>query len=179
MESIKVGSVYKPAVGMGEGVKFTLSFDGALLLYAFDDPTPEEIAEMKAGKSFELRYAEIAGILWVTSKCGNLEWTDAPYNPRLSSSLPPSDFEEGEGLALTLVMVDSRTAVVKALRVIGLETRFSHDLAETASWIKEFGDPIDEPMTEHEAESLIRHTMATCSSEHLAKIAPSHARFRL
>lgn len=32
MESIKVGSVFKHAVGMGEGVKFTLSFNGALTM---------------------------------------------------------------------------------------------------------------------------------------------------
>lgn len=169
----KVGQVYAPAVGKGEGVKFTLSSGGAMLLYAFDNPTSEEVAQMKSGKDFEIRYTEMNGILWITSKCGNLEWTDAPYNPRLSSGLPGSDFDEGEGLALTLVMIDARTGIVKSTRLIGLGTSFSHYLCEKAMEIRE------QPMTIAEAGRSIEFTMMRCDSEYLANLAHSQARFKL
>ena len=173
MEAFEVGKVYKPAVGIGEGVRFNLSYDGAVLIYAFDNPTAREIAETKSGKSFEIRYTEVNGIIWVTSKCGDLEWTDAPYNPRLSSSLPDPDFADGEGLALTLVMLDSMSGVVKSTRLIGLGTRFSHYLTEKAIELK------DQSMTMAEANRSISQTMAMYSSDQLANIATSQARFRL
>ena len=173
MEVFEVGKVYKPAIGIGEGVRFDLSYAGATLMYVFDAPSPDEVAQMRSGKSFEIRYTEQCGIIWVTSKCGNLAWTDAPYNPRLSSDLPPAYYEDGEGLALTLVMIDARDAVVKSVRLIGLGTRFSHDLTETAMALRE------QPMTMAEAHNAITYTMARCTSEDLAKVAPSFARFRI
>ena len=169
----EVGKVYKPAVGIGEGVRFTLSSGGAVLMYAFDNPTAKEIEQTKSGKKFEIRYTEINGIIWITSKCGDLEWTDAPYNPRLSSGFPAPDFADGEGIALTLVMLDSRNSVVKSTRLIGLGTRFSHYLTEKAIELK------NQPMTMTEASRSINQTMLRYTSEQLANLAPSQARFRL
>ena len=173
MEVFEVGKVYKPAIGIGEGVRFDISSAGATLMYVFDAPSPDEVAQMRSGKRFEIRYTEINGILWITSKCGDLEWTDAPYNPRLSSGLPDPDFNDGEGLALTLVMIDARDAVVKSVRLIGLGTRFSHYLTEKALELRE------QPMTATAANSSIVQTMMMFDSRQLADIAPSQARFRV
>jgi len=170
---IEVGKPCKPFIGMGEGVRFSLSGDGALLAYCFDNPTEHEIAQMKSGKSFEIRCSMIDKILWITSKCGDLAWTDAPYNPRLSQSLLEWDYDEGEGIALTLVMIDSKTGIVKAARLIGLGTMFSRYLVAKTLELR------DDPMTEEEAAESIKWTMARASSEYLAKIAPSYGQFRL
>ena len=169
----EVGKPYEPAIGMGEGVRFTLSSEGGLLLYVFDNPTSEEIDQMRSGKGFEIRFATINGIIWVTSKCGDLEWTDAPYNPRLSGGLPAPDFEDGEGIALTLVMINAMDGVVKSVRLIGLGTSFSHYLVERSIELR------DQPMTMVEANHSINQTMLRNSSRQLADIAPSQARYRL
>ncbi len=169
----EVGKVYEPAIGMSEGVRFDLTSSGGILLYGFNNPTAHEVEQMKAGKHFEIRYTEMNGILWITSKCGDLAWTDAPYNPRLSSGLPDIDFEEGEGIALSLVMIDVPSGIVKSARLIGLGTRFSRYLTEKAIEVRE------QPMTIMEANRSINATMAMCSSEDLAKVAPSQARFEV
>ena len=158
---------------MGEGVRFDLTYSGGMLMYLFNNPTAHEVEQMKSGKSFEIRFSEINGIIWVTSKCGDLAWTDAPYNPRLSSGLPDPDFEDGNGIALSLVMIDVPSGIVKSARLIGLGTSFSHYLTEKALEIRE------QPMTIMDVNRSINSTMAMCSSEHLAKIAPSQARFEI
>ena len=172
-EVFEVGKVYEPFVGMEEGVRFNLSSSGATLVYAFNNPTPDEVAQMQAGKRFEIRFVEFGGIIWITSKCGNLEWTDAPYNPRLSTGLPASEFEDGEGIALTLVMIDSRNGVVKSTRLIGLGTNFSRYLMEEATGLRSC------PMTILDASTSIVHTMDRFSSRQLADISQNAARFRL
>ena len=84
--AIEVGKTFLPALGMGEGIKFGIDSGGATLMYMFDSPTRQEIRATKSGKRFEIRFITIDGIIWILSKCGNLNWVDAPYNPRLLSS---------------------------------------------------------------------------------------------
>ena len=168
----KVGQVYQPAVGIGEGVKFTLSKDGALLLYSFDSPAAEEVAEMKAGKGFEIRFVTLGGIIWVMSKCGDLDWADAPYNPRLVGALPEEP-EGKEGTALTLVMVDSRSGVVKSVRLIGLGSDFSRALLKEATEVR------SKAMTVMDANRSINNTMMRYDTKSLVRMAPSYARFKL
>ena len=163
----------KSPVTMTEGVRFDLSSAGATLIYAFDAPTTDEVAQVRSGNGFEIRFAEINDILWVTTKCGNLEWTDAPYNPRLSSGLPDPDFADGEGIALTFVLIDSATGIVKAVRLIGLGNRFSHYLTEKALELRE------KTMTMTDAVRSINQTMNMYDSRQLASLASSQARFRL
>ena len=172
-EVIEVGKPYEPIIGMGEGVRFDLSPSGGLLLYSFDRPATDEIDQMKSGKGFEIRFAELGGIIWITSKCGNLEWADAPYNPRLSSGIPAPNLEDGQGIALTLVMVDARDGVVKSARLIGLGTKFSQCLLEKAVELRK------QPMTMTEATGAINRIMMKYTSRQLSDMASGQARFRI
>ena len=173
MNYFEVGKPYSPAFGLGEGVRFNLASDGAAMIYAFDNPTPDEIDQMHSGNGFEIRFVTLGGIIWIMSKCGNLEWTDAPYNPRLSSSLPELPSGDTEGTALTLVMLNSRDAVVKSVRLIGLGTEFSRRLISEATALRNM------TMTVKEAAMSINQTMAKYSTKDLIKMAPGYARFRL
>jgi hypothetical protein len=174
MITFEVGKPYLPALGLGEGVRFNIGPDGAFLLYGFDRPTVKEVAAVGTGQSFEIRFVTIDGILWILSKCGSLEWTDSPYNPRLSRSIPgKQSIVDGAGLGLTLVMCDSRDAVVKYVRYIGLGTEFSRRLLEEAAILKEI------PQSMAEADASIQRTMLMFPTSKLAGMAPSWARFKL
>lgn len=116
-----------------ESVKFDLDDAGAILLVSFNQPTPREIEQFNANKNFEIRFTELGNVMMVTAKIGNLEWIDAPYNIHLSPNL--SKFilpDKDTGLALTLVLVDSQTGIVQALRVMGLSTNFTKKLIGAA-----------------------------------------------
>ena len=103
---LEVGKPYLPALGLGEGVRFNIGPDGAILIYCFDRPTPREVQAMGSGKDFEIRFVTVDGIMWILSKCGDLEWTDAPYNPRLSAGISSlAVIANGAGLGLTLVLM--------------------------------------------------------------------------
>ena len=174
MTTFEVGKPFLPALGLGEGARFDIGPGGAALVYAFDSPAPGEVGAMSSGQPFEIRFLTIDGIIWILSKCGGLEWTDAPYNPRLSSGMPVLEtVAAGAGLGLTLVMLDSRDAVVKSARLIGLGTDFSRRLLLEAAAVRQTA------MTMNEAAASIGRTMARYPTERLADMAHKWARYRL
>lgn len=126
---IEVGKPFAPLVGMGEGVVFEASDEGYTLAYCFNRPTQKELGQMAAGVPFEIRFAVLDGVIWILSKCGSNEWTDAPYAPQLTKSATIIHPVDGQGTALTLMMVDSPEGVVRTLRLIGLGSDFSRKLA--------------------------------------------------
>lgn len=126
INSIEVGGTFPLIAGREEGVIFETDASGFLLIYNLNSPTDKEIAAMKSEQPFEIRSVSFGGICWVLSKCGNLAWTDAPYTPHLSAGA--KDLQRpntGLGIALTLLMVDAATNIVKSIRLIGLGERFS------------------------------------------------------
>lgn len=170
----KVGMPYIPALGLGEGARFSIGEDGAFLLYGFDRPTASEVAAVDSGQGFEIRFVTIGGIIWILTKCGSLNWTDSPYNPRLSSEIPvPESITDGAGLSLMLVMLDSRDAIVKSVRLIGLGTDFSRRLLSEVQEVRK------QTMTIMQASLSIQRTMASYPTSKLVKMAPTWARFKL
>ena len=164
--AFEVGKTFLPALGMGEGIRFGLDSCGATLMYMFDSPTRQEIRATKSGKRFEIRFITIDGIIWILSKCGNMNWTDAPYNPRLlGSAVSPISIADGEGLALLLMMLDADNAVVKSLRYIGLGTEFSRHLLAEALKVQ------GQPMSKMDATESIKRTMLAYTTDNIAEMA--------
>lgn len=130
MTIIDVGSVLPAMVGKSEGVYFEADGNGYTLIYNFASPTKDEIDSVKKESPFEIRFMVKGCILWIFTKCGSLNWTDASYTPHLSSDVAdlqkPSN--ENDGTMLTLIMTDANNAVVKSSRVIGLGNKFSISL---------------------------------------------------
>lgn len=171
----EVGKPYTPALGLGEGVRFGINPDGAVLMYGFSNPTAEEVNATKSGQPFEIRFVTLNGIIWILSKCGDLAWTDAPYNPRLDSSAPldPASIGDGEGLMLTLMMLNSDNAVVRSVRAIGLGTDFSRRLLTEVSKVRQ------QAMTLREASASIQRTMVTYPTNMLVQMTRTENRFKL
>ena len=174
MTRFEVGKPFLPALGLGEGVRFEIGASGATLIYGFSNPTSDEVRATKSGQAFEIRFVTIDGIIWILSKCGNLEWTDAPYNPRLSTGIPgPESITDGGGLGLTLMMLDSGDAVVKSVRLIGLGTEFSRQLLAEAYRCRQ------QAMTIAQSALSINKAMQAYTTSQLVQMAPPLARYRL
>ena len=69
-------------------------------------------------------------MLFFLFKAGDIEWADAPFEPRLYES--PMDYPEivdsSTGAALTLYIVDTSSGKLMGLRTIGLGNEFSNRL---------------------------------------------------
>lgn len=129
MYKYEVGQIVNNFKHHAEVVQFDISDDGAVLLVFFKNPTAEEIEQFKSGKSFEIRFAELYNVIMITAKIGNLAWVDAPYTPHLSKNLTtfkmPAD---GQGLGLTLMLIDAVTGQIKNMRLLGLSANFTKHL---------------------------------------------------
>ena len=129
MEKLEVGQVIPRFVGHPESPLFDVNDGGANLIILFKNPTADEKKAFKPGERFEIRMVLKDGIIMMMVKIGNLNWMDAPYTPHLSKNLSKLDkTEEGQGLALSLMLVDCATGKLESIRLIGLSTRFTNAL---------------------------------------------------
>lgn len=137
MYKYEVGQCIENFKNHKEGVQFDISDDGATMLVFFETPTQNEIEQFKSGKKFEIRFIILNDVIMITTKIGNLNWMDAPYTPHLSKNLTKYQIpNEGEGLGLTLYLVDTATGEIKHMRLLGLSERFTRKLFGSAMEIK-------------------------------------------
>ena len=126
MYEINVGDVIEKFRIRTDKTLFDYTDEGCSLIVLFQSPDEREISQFKSGNSFEIRFVELNGVIMLTVKIGNLEWMDAPYTPHLSKDLTKLEIpNKGEGLALTVFLVDSDTGEVKHIRLLGLSEDFS------------------------------------------------------
>lgn len=126
MQDLKIGGKYPPLAHAGECVAIDVDGSGITIAYNFQSPTAKEVAAMAEGQPFEIRFVTIADIMYVLTKCGSLNWTDAPFNPHLATNANlPEITNDHDGYALTLIMVDADTNTIQSLRLIGLGNKIS------------------------------------------------------
>lgn len=137
MFKYEVGQIIENFRNHEEGVQFDIADDGATMIVFFDTPTEKEIEQFKSGKNFEIRFTTMYDVIMITTKIGNLNWMDAPYTPHLSKNLTKYQLpNEGEGLGLTLYLVDTATGQIKHMRLLGLSERFTRRLFGSAMELK-------------------------------------------
>lgn len=70
-------------------------------------------------------------IIFILTKFGSMSWMDAPFHVALTSNLTKlQDVKEGQGYSCTIILVDSTTGIVKALRHVSFDTNFSRKLKQ-------------------------------------------------
>ena len=132
MHSIAVGQLYLPSrTSYPEGCEYNFSANGHELKLFFNNPSKGEIHEVRKGlPRFKLLFYR-KSVVFLCFKLGALPWSDAPYSwwrvPEEVRS-QPQPIPEGEGALLTIVLIDSETGIVKAIRAIGLPTDLSREL---------------------------------------------------
>lgn len=126
MDKIEVGQLFKKDVTKyPEGARFDITDGGCNLCIYFSNPSDSEIKNIKEDR-FKAGYYAEENAIFMLFKFGNLPWIDAPYSVHLSKSLTGFQLFDGwEGLALNIYLVDAATGILKAMRLIGLKTRFS------------------------------------------------------
>lgn len=129
MNIIKVGESFPGGKGHIENCHFILDNGGASLVVYFHSPTNAEIEQFRENHRFELRFVVLNGVIFILAKIGNLNWMDMPYKPNKDLTIFP-EIEEGGGLSLSLMLVDTATGNLKHFRLIGMATKFSRRLIQ-------------------------------------------------
>lgn len=133
---ITVGKKYEKLKGVGDATYFDMLGSGALLVVALESPSEAECLEYKEMNQFQIGYTVIGDVIMVVFKVGDMPWSDAPYNPHLGQDAVDYDIQDGMGLALTVVMADSKTGEVKSIRVLGLQHDYSVKFANTLKCLR-------------------------------------------
>ena len=87
--------------------------------------------EIMAVKEGQLQFGMFTkeNVIFILAKFGNMPWMDAPFHVGLARGLTClQDVEQGTGYGCTIILADSHTGVIKALRYVGLSTEFSKRL---------------------------------------------------
>lgn len=124
------GERYDFAVGHQEGCYIDMSDSGMSILLYFDHPTEEEIKEVMAGNSLEIRMLPMKESMIFLIKFGVMAWMDAPYSPHLSKNFSGMQPLDGKGIATTITLFDTRTGELKEIRLLSLSNSFSQLIAK-------------------------------------------------
>ena len=170
IESLKVGDVYTPVAYRNEGTFF--DYNGSFtLIYNYYRPSADEVADLKAGKPFEIRIVTIGGVLLILSKAGGQPWQDAPFTPHYARvkeyPLPSGNL----GYSLLLMMTDAASGRIQSLRLIGLGHDFSVKLREVIM------ESLEKPFDNDEYNAKIDKVYRTYSTKDLLRF--SIARFKI
>ena len=92
----------------------------------------ENIERYPLGGSFEFRFEPIYNTIFLLMKYGNCPWMSAPYSPHLSADYEAVAFDEGEGLALSIIQICNDNGKICNMSFLGLTTDFSNLLYCTA-----------------------------------------------
>ena len=129
MIKYEVGKVVDKFKYHQEGMQFEIDDAGATMIAFFQRPTMGEVSQFASGSRFEIRFVELYGVIMITAKIGKLNWMDAPYTPHLSKNLSKFQIpDKGQGLGLTLILVDTMSGEVKSIRFLSLSEQFTRRL---------------------------------------------------
>ena len=109
------------------------------LTVGYPDITKEEIEELQNG-DVQAAFTYLNFTLFLLFKIGEIDWMDAPFEPRINPggySFP--EFEPGTGAPLVIQIVDTRTGQLKALRLVGMGNALSNNLHRVCRELEKTG----------------------------------------
>lgn len=168
MTTLKVGDVYTRVVGRVEGC-FADHPDVFELVANYASPKPAEIDHYREEKPFEIRFCVLNGVLFFLFRAEGEPWQDAPFSPHLATNKDYEEIEDGMGYSLILMLTDAPRGTIKAMRMIGLGTKFSRKLRSEIMGLLEKPFDVDQHdkavasiYTRYSTKDLLKFTTAEC-----------------
>ena len=108
-----------------DNMVFDITESGALLIVKMNHPTANEKREFKKPAT-SIKFVEVNGIIFILARFGTLNWMDAPYHRMFSfGEIHFSPLGPTEGLATTIMLVDSSDGTLVAQKLYGMD----HDVS--------------------------------------------------
>ena len=102
-----------------------------------------------------------------------MPWMDAPFHAGLARNLTKlQDIEEGQGYGCTVILADSSTGIVKAIRYIGLGTEYSRRLK------RHIEEQMNEPFNESEYDNNLYRIMKNYFTRDMVRFSEVNYRIR-
>ena len=167
MQLYEIGVPVQGLLGHPDGMRLSIDAAGATIISLMSKPTVDEIANYKPGVPLRLSLCKLDGkVLFLLIKTGSEPWCDMPYNPYLSGAMPElQPVASGEGLAVVVMLVDTKTGAPVVIRMVGTPTDFTRELYDILS------DMAAAPMDARLYEVMIARAMDKYTTDDLLRRA--------
>lgn len=172
MTQLTVGKP-SPFAGLPEGCIFDFDEAGAILICTLNRPTVKEIQSFSVESPLQIRFVRIDGVLFMLFKFGWMSWMDAPYDIRLTKCTKFPELGETQGYAMTIVLQDQMSAVVKSLRFVGIGHDFSMALKAEI-----FSTDISAPLIKPEYDSRVSNIYRKYTTEQMVGLSSYYFNLR-
>ena len=122
MTKYEVGQRAFPPTGE-DSLRFQIYDSGCTLVLSVNKPTAAEKRNFKSG--IQTKVAVVNDIVFLLVRFGVSQWMDAPFYRELSPHTHLDIPDEGQGLTIHCMLVDSSTGILIAQKLIGLD----HDVS--------------------------------------------------
>jgi hypothetical protein len=167
MDMIAIGQPYDPSIkSYPEGCHYNFDASGHWLHYLYNKPSKIDVQSIQKGEAqFGLYVRE--PLIFLLHQFGDMAWNDASYNWWLVSEDSRKIPEECEGVhaLLKVVMVDTETGLVAALRALTFSAEFTKRLHEVIR------SQIEQPWSKDRHEQAVRYVYSRYSSMDLVERA--------
>ncbi len=169
LHKYEVGELYSPTrTRWPQGSDYNFRSGGHELRLFLPDLTEREIEQVRSGRA-EFRIFIRGGLLILVYRFGDMPWSDASYNWHMVSeeeqTTPEDPVDPTMGAALTVLLIEANTGVIKAMRLIGLQHDFTLALHRLIRL------QIDQPWDHEDYLRRIAETYRIYSSEDMAQLA--------
>ena len=161
-EFLAVGDKYDKVMP-GDGAIFEMYGQTCSINIGISNPTDEEVNLLSSGR-LDIYLSVIEGIVFVTAKFGDGLIFDMPFNAGLYENF---DFKNPEpyGIYALMVAVDNDTNIIKAMRAIGFDAKFSSKLYKFAKkqWedkISNYDDRLASVYKRYSPQDILRNAVA-------------------
>ena len=124
-----VGQVFDKKLG-GDGAIFEMIEDMGYIYIGFTDISEEEISVINSGK-LDISLSVIDGVVFITAVFDDQLIMDMPFYAGLYNEFNIKD-PTPYGYTVPIIVMENRTNVIKALRVVGFDPAFSAKLYSLA-----------------------------------------------
>jgi len=126
---LSVGKRYPEWQGAQDGFRIEWSETGLILCAILNGISEDEREQFSPQTSLTVRYTVIGDVCYFTFLFGAMPWADCPFSPALYHAVGQNPtfpvIEDGQGLSLTVLLIDASTGELCGVRLIGLGHDFS------------------------------------------------------
>ena len=168
---LEVGQPMDPPIPFpGNGTHYNYNKYGHWFIVMLDIPTPEEVHQITSDP-VKFGIYEYEGVIFFLAKFGDLPWNDAPYSAlRLSEEeRPDTRTIEGQHAAIQVILVDSRTNLIKGLRIVTLSPELTKLIDQKAAeqlenphWASHYDSTIDKAYAKFSPSDMADRCIARC-----------------
>lgn len=145
---LTVGKIYPEWQTKQDGFRLEWGDTGFILYTMLNGISADEKEQFAPQKKLTVRYTIIGDVCYFTFMFGDMPWVDCPFSPAIYNAIGKKatfpEIEDGKGLSLTVLLIDTGTGELCRVRLIGLGHDFSLQWQEWAKEAAEKQLPFDE-----------------------------------